>query len=94
MKTAVNSAVTLGRVRTAGLYLMLAALVACMALPAGAATGRFVANNTPGYVAHAKNLGTVDANQTIEVSIWLNPHNRSQLDALASQLYDLSLIHI
>ncbi|MGA8151439.1 MAG: S53 family peptidase [Terriglobales bacterium] len=88
MKTAVNSAVTLGRVRTAGLYLMLAALVACMALPAGAATGRFVANNTPGYVAHAKNLGTVDANQTIEVSIWLNPHNRSQLDALASQLYD------
>ena len=37
---------------------------------------------------HAKNLGTTDASQTIEVSIWLNPHNRSQLDALATQLYD------
>ena len=88
MKKAVNSADTLGCLRTAGLYLLLATLVACMALPAGAATGSFIAHNTPHYVANTKNIGTADTTQTIEVSIWLNPHNRSQLDDLAKQLYD------
>jgi subtilase family serine protease len=67
-------------------YLLLATLIAGIAMPAIAA-GK-IAHNTPSYVSTAKNLGTVDPAQTIEVSIWLNPRNRGEMDALAAQLYD------
>jgi len=73
--------------RTCWVCLIALALVACGALPAFAA-GKLVAHNTPGYVASAKSLGAVDPSRTMEVSIWLQPHNRAQLDALADQLYD------
>ncbi len=63
-------------------------LCLCSALPAIAANGGFVAHNTPPYVNTAKNLGTENPSKTIEVSIWLNPHNRGDLDALAKQLYE------
>jgi len=53
-----------------------------------AASGRFIAHNTPNYVATAKNLGAEDPNKVIDVSFWLQPRNRAGLDALASQLYD------
>lgn len=62
-------------------------MVMCMALPALGA-GAFVQHNTPSYVKTAKNLGAVEASQTIEVSLWLNPHNRKQLDELVGELYD------
>jgi subtilase family serine protease len=74
--------------QTIWLYVVVAALIACVALPAVAASGRVIAHNTPSYVATAKNLGTEDPSKTIEVSIWLNPHNRGEMDALARQLYD------
>jgi subtilase family serine protease len=64
-----------------------AVIVNCAALPAAAA-GAFVQHNTPGYVTTAKNLGPVGASQTIEVSLWLNPHNQAGLDDLAKDLYD------
>ena len=63
-------------------------LYLCSSLPALAASGGFVAHNTPPYVKTAKNLGTENPSKTIEVSAWLNPHNRSQMDVLARQLYD------
>jgi subtilase family serine protease len=63
-------------------------LIASVALPASAAAGKFIAHNTPTYVSTAKNLGTEDPSKTIEVSLWLNLHNRAGLDALAKQLYD------
>ena len=50
--------------------------------------GQFITHNTPGYVKTAKNLGTEDPSKTIEVSIWLNPHNRAEMDAHAQDLYD------
>jgi len=53
-----------------------------------AATGQRIANNIPGYVLSANNLGTADPSQSIEFIIWLKPHNRAQLDALAGQLYN------
>jgi subtilase family serine protease len=53
-----------------------------------AAAGQLVANNTPRFGAAAKNMGPVDPTSTIEVSIWLNVHNRSGLDALAQDLYN------
>jgi subtilase family serine protease len=63
-------------------------LFACSALPALAATGLTIAHNTPNYALTAKNLGSEDPAKTIDVSIWLNLHNRAGLDTLASQLYD------
>ena len=76
------------RSQTAWLYFVVASLIACMTLPAFAASGQYIVHNTPKYVSTAKNLGTEDPSKTIEVSIWLQPHNRSQMDALATQLYD------
>jgi len=67
---------------------VLAAVLVCMALPAIAATGQFIGHNTPKYVTNAKNVGSEDPAKVIEVSFWLNPRNRGQLDALASQLYN------
>ncbi|MGC2257046.1 MAG: protease pro-enzyme activation domain-containing protein, partial [Candidatus Sulfotelmatobacter sp.] len=63
-------------------------MLTTIVVPVGAADGQFIPNNTPAYVASAKNLGTANPSQTIEVSIWLNPHNRAALDALASDLYN------
>lgn len=79
--------------RECGSYGIAAVLVACMALPAFAANGALIVHNTPSFVSTAKNLGAEDASKTIEVSIWLQPHNRGELDALAQQLYDPSSPH-
>src|SRR5580658_9613845 len=57
-------------------------------LPAYAAAGRLVAHNTPTFVSTAKKLGAEDPAKTIEVSVWLNLHDRAALDTLAQQLYD------
>jgi subtilase family serine protease len=67
--------------------LLLLVVVAVTALPALAA-GKFVTHNTPRYVASAKNLGTANPSSTMEVILWLNPHNPAELDALAQSLYD------
>ena len=76
-------------------WLSLAAVIflASSARPALAASGLTVAHNTPGYVFTAKSLGSEDAAKIIDVSIWLNPHNPGQLDALANQLYDRTSPH-
>jgi len=70
--------------------LLVTAALPGIVLAANAANGQFIANNTPAYVSSATNLGAVDASQTIEVSIWLQPHNRSPLDELAQDLYNPS----
>jgi len=62
--------------------------MSCALVPASTVGGKLVAHNTPAYVFTAKSLGSEDPSKTIEVSIWLNPHNRGELDALAIQLYD------
>ncbi len=87
MKEAVHRATGCRRWPAIWLYVVVATLIAGVALPANA-SGRLIAHNIPSYVFTAKNLGTEDASKTIEVSIWLNPHNRGELDALADQLYD------
>jgi len=76
------------RTMVLSLVVLTLTLTLCSALPANAAVGQFVAHNTPGYAATAKNLGTVDPSKTIEVSIWLNAHNRGEMDAVARDLYD------
>src|ERR1700722_1097919 len=64
--------------------------MSCAPLSAGTAGGKLVTNSTPSYVATAKNLGPEDSAKVIEVSIWLQLHNRSQFDALPQSLYDRS----
>jgi subtilase family serine protease len=44
-----------------------------------------VSGNTPGFVAKATDLGPVDPNTVIAVTVWLNLHNEAQLDKLVAQ---------
>jgi subtilase family serine protease len=67
---------------------LIGAGLAGTALGAVSAGGQLVANNTPKFVTTGKNLGPVDPASTIEVSIRLNVHNPSELDALAQDLYN------
>jgi subtilase family serine protease len=64
--------------------------MSCAPLSASAAGGKLVTDGTPSYVATAKNLGAEDSAKVIEVTIWLQLHNRSQFDALTQSLYDRS----
>src|SRR6202166_1701196 len=64
--------------------------MSCAPLSASTPGGNLIANSTPSYVATAKNLGAEDSAKVIEVSIWLQLHNRSQFDALTQSLYDRS----
>lgn len=64
--------------------------LSCAPLSASTVGGKLVTNSTPSYVATAKNLGAEDSAKVIEVSIWLQLHNRSQFDALTQSLYDRS----
>jgi subtilase family serine protease len=88
MNTSLRYVDTKRKFSAAQLAALLLTLIASVALPANAAGGKFIANNTPPYVSTAKNLGTEDPAKTIEVSLWLYPHNRAELDTLAQHLYD------
>ncbi len=65
----------------------------CAGIRANAAEGRFIANNTPGFIATAKNLGPEDPSGIIDVTIWLNLRNRDEFDSLAKDLYDPNSSH-
>jgi subtilase family serine protease len=62
--------------------------LACASSWGTLAEAQVVAQNTPSFVSSAPNLGPEDPNKTIDVSIWLQPHNRAELDSLAAELYD------
>lgn len=49
-----------------------------------------ITNNTPKFAASAKKVGAVDPSSTIDVSVWLKPHNKADLDAVAKDLYNPS----
>jgi len=57
------------------------------------ATGQLIKNNTPPFVRTAHKIGPADPSQTIEITVWLNVHNRQQLDSVAEDLYDPSSPH-
>lgn len=58
-------------------------------------SGSFIMQNTPGFIhaANTKNLGPANPSEVIDVSIWLNLHNRAEFDALARDLYDPNSSH-
>jgi subtilase family serine protease len=70
------------------IFAVVAIIASSTLSPAGTADGKLVAHNTPSYVATAKNLGAEDMSRVIEVSIWLQLHNRDQFDALTRSFYD------
>ena len=69
-------------------YVTAVVAMSCTFLSASPGDGKLVANNTPSYVASAKNLGAENPAKLIEVSLWLQLHNRSEFDALTQSLYD------
>jgi subtilase family serine protease len=85
-KEAVRLAIPSGAIKSAGSVLVAVCVIAAMALPAVA--GGFVLHNTPRYVSFARNLGPENPETTIEVSVWLKLHNRTQLDALTREMYN------
>src|SRR6476619_4340799 len=44
-----------------------------------------VANNTPGFIKRATNMGPLDPNSVINVTAWLQLHNQGKLDALVKE---------
>jgi len=56
-------------------------------------TGRSIPNNTPPFVLTAHKVGRADSSQTIEITVWLNVHNRRQLDSVAEDLYNPGSSH-
>jgi subtilase family serine protease len=75
------------------LSLVLVSSILGTARIAYSATGQFIANNTPPFVRTAPKIGPADPSQTMEITVWLNVHNRQQLDSVAEDLYDPSSPH-
>jgi subtilase family serine protease len=46
-----------------------------------------IAGNTPGFVKWATDIGPVDPNMVITVTVWLQLHHENQLDSLVQQQY-------
>lgn len=63
-----------------------ALLLASSAMYVSAQT--LVSNNTPKFVSSATKLGAADPSTVMDVSIWLKPHNKAGLDALAKDVYN------
>jgi subtilase family serine protease len=47
-----------------------------------------IANNTPGFVKHAKDLGEADLGGMVTATVWLKLHNENLLDRLVSDQYN------
>ncbi len=73
--------------RGLSLSLGVGALLAWSAfVPVGSA--QTVQGNTPRFVDSAVIVNHEEATKEIEVSLWLNPHNKAALDQLAKDVYD------
>src|SRR5215469_16860620 len=81
------------RMRATWLGFLVLVVAAGLASQGLAATARFIAHNTPNYVATSANIGTEDPAKVIELSFWLQPRNRKVLDAMTAQIYDPTSPH-
>lgn len=70
-----------------GTAVVLALAASGIGMPAHAAgpAATVIAQNTPGFIKSAKDLGPVDPATVISVTAWLKLHNESQLDQLVRQ---------
>ncbi len=69
-----------------GAGLLAAALIAPCA--ATASTVYTIANNTPKLVPIASKLGAKNPNDLIDVTFWLKPRNKAELDGVTKELYN------
>lgn len=53
-----------------------------------ATVGSTIAGNHPKFSSSTKMIGAVEPASTVEVTIWLNPHNKAEMDSVAKDLYD------
>jgi len=65
---------------------VLAAMI--QVVPAAPLAGRSISQNTPSYVSSSTYVKAEEPTIVIDVTIWLNLHNRGEMDALARDLYD------
>jgi subtilase family serine protease len=56
--------------------------------PGVAAEGRYLAQSTPSFASQANYVRAEQPSTVMEISVWLSPRNRAELDALARDLYD------
>jgi len=70
------------------LTLLLVSSILGTAHLAYSATGQVIPNNTPPFVKTAPEVGPANQSQEMQITVWLNLHNRQQLDSLAQNLYD------
>jgi subtilase family serine protease len=76
------------RLSSPGKLLSIGALLAVGAFPGMGGSSQSIKGNTPRFVESATVLNHEAPTTVIEVSVWLNPHNRAQLDTVARDLYD------
>jgi subtilase family serine protease len=50
--------------------------------------GLTITNNTPRFTETSNNKGAVSPSTVMDVSIWLKPHNKADLDLAAKEMYD------
>ncbi len=53
-----------------------------------ATDGLTIANNHPRFASSARMVGAVEASSPVEVTLWLNPHDKSDMDRVAREMYD------
>ena len=62
-------------------------LVVCLLATAAFAQNHIVANNTPGFIKNAKDLGPANGGTVITATVWLNLRNEKQLDQMVQEQY-------
>ncbi len=77
-----------GPIRAAAMTAVLAAMIGIVS--AAVPTRLIISHNTPPYASANAYVRAEDPASVIDVTIWLNPRNRAQMDALAQELYDRS----
>ena len=60
-------------------------IACCISAPMAQAQNVKIANNTPGFIKHAVDLGPTDPTTVIPVTVWLQLRNQQQLDFLVRQ---------
>ena len=74
--------------RAVAMTAVLAAMIGIV--PAAVPVRLVISHNTPPYVSAGAYVRAEDSASVIDVTIWLNPRDRAQMDALAQELYDRS----
>jgi len=68
--------------------LVVAALSLSVAPASMAQAGQAILGNTPHFVSGSTVLNQEDPSKVIEITAWLAPSNRAEMDALAKDLYN------